>query len=109
MKIEAIYQHGRLEFTRPVAFKHEPVRVVVDIAECDLSSDSPSPSAQNARQTSQPGISATARAMLERLASIRDAPFPPGDSGEELTEKQQSRIEAFEARAEWRQEQGRVV
>ena len=32
MQIEAIYQDGRLEFTRPIHFKAGPVRLMIEVS-----------------------------------------------------------------------------
>jgi hypothetical protein len=110
MKIEAIYDHSRLEFTRPVQFKHGRVRLIVDLPEEAILAESIT-EAQAAEKptynTLAPEVQALAEAMMERLERIRNAPLPPEEALPPLTEKQQERIEAYALRAQRREEQGR--
>jgi hypothetical protein len=47
--------------------------------------------------------------MPAKLEAILNAPLPPDDQLPEVTPKQLERIEAFELRAQSREEQGRPV
>ena len=92
MQVEALYDHGRLEFTRPLQLRHERLRLVVEIPDEELVT--PTPPAYNL----PPEVLALAQAMRDKLDAIRDAPLPPDDELPELTEKQLERIEAFALR-----------
>lgn len=102
MRLEAIYNHGRLELSLPVQFKHDRVRLVVDVPDEDVALQPnphmlPNESWQRAQQ------------MLARFEAIRNAPLPPDDELPPLTPKQIERIEAFELRAQLREDQGRAA
>lgn len=49
------------------------------------------------------------KAMLDKFEVIRDALLPAGDALPDLTPRQLERIEAFELRAQMREEQGRPI
>ncbi len=36
MKIEAIYSHGRLEFAHAVRFKHDPVKIKIEVPDNEV-------------------------------------------------------------------------
>lgn len=99
MRIDAIYDHGRLEFTLPLQLKHGRVRIVVEVPDDEIVDT-------NDSSIMSPDLRRQARAMLTRFEAIRNAP-PLGDPPE-LTQKQLERIEAFEMRAQYRIEQGRT-
>lgn len=92
MQIEAMYDHGRLEFTRPLQLRHERLRLVVEVPDEELVT--PAPPAYNLPLE----VLALAQAMRDKLDAIRNAPLPPDDELPELTEKQRERIEAFDLR-----------
>ena len=103
MQIEAIYDHGRLAFVHPVQFKHDYIRLVVEVPDDEIFN-----------VTSQPDnlpkeLLEQAWAMLDKLATIRNATLPPDDELPELTPKQLERIQAFELRTQIRAEQGRAI
>lgn len=91
MKIEAIYEHGRLAFARPVQFKHERVRLLVEVADDEVA-DLPQP------LNVSPEIAEKAEAMRARLAQIRAAPYPPDDELPPLSAKAAERMAAFALR-----------
>ena len=97
MQVEVIYDHGRLEFTLPLQFKHERLRLLVEVPDEEIINLSNLPQ----------GILDQAQEMLAKLAAIRNTPLPPDDGLPEITPKQLQRIEAFELRAQLRAEQGR--
>ena len=92
MQVEALYDHGRLEFTQPLQLRHERLRLVVEIPDEELVTSTP-PTYDLPRE-----VLARAQAMRDRLDAIRNAPLPPDDELPELTEKQRERIAAFALR-----------
>ncbi len=111
MQVEAIYDHGKLEFSRPLRLRHQRIKVVVEVPdmEIDDSSYQPTPEAQRiadeidkqidaALNAPLPQVVEKATAMRDKLDAIRNAPFPPEDELPELTEKQLDRIDAFKLR-----------
>lgn len=92
MQVEAIYDHGRLEFTRPLQLRHEHLRLTVEVPDEELVT--PAPATYNL----PPEVLAHAQATRDKLDAIRNAPLPPDNELPELTEKQLERIEAFELR-----------
>ena len=97
MKLDAIYDNGKLKFISPVKLKSERFRVEVEVPDEEVEGCS----APESESSDLPeGLSQQAREMLDRLAAIRNAPLPPEDELPELTEKQQERIEAFALREE---------
>jgi hypothetical protein len=93
MQVEAIYDDGRLEFIHPLQLKHAKLRLMVTVPDEEIvSTDNP---------YNQPAeVLERAKAMLERMEAIRNAPLPLDDEIQELTEKQLERIEAFDLRDE---------
>ncbi len=91
MQVEAIYTHGQLQFLTPLKFKHDTLRVIVEVpdAEIEFSADD---------HGLPPEVIARAQAMREALDAIRDAPLPPDEQLTDLTQKQQERWEAFALR-----------
>jgi len=98
MQVEAIYDHGRLEFVHPLQLKHGRVRLLVEVPDEEVISVS----CNLPKELLEEG-----RALLAKLEAIRNAPLPPDDELTQLTPKQLQRIEAFELRAQLRVEQGR--
>jgi hypothetical protein len=102
MQVEAIYSQGGLEFVRPLKLKHDQLRLVVIVPDDEIdASDNP--------YNLEPEVLAEAQTMLAKFDAIRNAPRSAGQSISELSPKQLQRIEAFELRAQLRQEQGRPV
>ena len=102
MQIEAIYDHGRLEFIHPIQFKHGRLNLVVNVPDEEIVTE---PNLYNLPQE----VIDQAKALLARMDAIRNAPLPPDNDLPELTPKQLERIDAFELRAQMRIEQGRPV
>jgi len=102
MKLEAIYDRGRLEFSRPVKFKSDRVRLKVEVPDSEVIH----PPDQNHLPQE---LHKQAEDMLAKLEAIRNAPLPPDDQLPEVTPKQLERIEAFELRAQSREKQRRPV
>jgi hypothetical protein len=90
MKLEAIYDKGRLEFIHPIHFVRDRLRVVVEVPDQEVEApQDKAPAASMGRY---------AQALQARLDAIRNAPLPPDDELPEFTEKQRGRIEAFALR-----------
>ena len=102
MKLEAVYDRGRLEFSRPVKFKSDRVRIKVEVPDSEILHP---PDKDHLPQE----LRKQAGDMLARLKAIRNAPFPSDDQLPEVTPRQSERMEAFELRAQSREEQGRPV
>jgi len=92
MRVEALYDHGRLEFIDPLQLRHERLRLIVEVPDADLVSSTP------VTYHLPPEVLAQAQAMRDRLDAIRHALLPPDDELPELTAKQRERIEAFALR-----------
>lgn len=92
MRVEALYDHGRLEFIRPLPLRHECLKLIVEVP--DEALVTPMPATYNL----PPEVLAQAQAMRDRLDAIRHAPLPPDNELPELTAKQRERIAAFALR-----------
>ena len=107
MQIDAIYDHGRLEFVYPVKLKRERIRVRVDVPD----------EAVEAYQNALPEYSLAdfpgdVQKKVARMGALREsilAEFLPAGSEAEITDKQKERWEEFEFRNSIRREQGRPV
>lgn len=86
MQVEAMYDHGRLEFIHPMQFKHERLNLLVEVPDDEIVN------------TANPYNLPQEWLMLAKLEAIRNTPLPPDDELPELTPKQLERIEAFELR-----------
>ncbi|MBI2802629.1 MAG: hypothetical protein HYX63_20510 [Gammaproteobacteria bacterium] len=83
MRIEAIYDQGRLSFLSPIKLRHERLNVIVEIPEGEI----------------EEGAAATeldeyARQMINTLDSIR-LPPPLFERPERVTAEQHERLAAF--------------
>lgn len=92
MQVEVLYDHGRLEFTRPLQLRHERLRLLVEVPDEELVTP------MSTTHNLPPEVLAHAQVMRNKLDAIRNAPLPPDDKLPELTEKQLERIGAFELR-----------
>lgn len=92
MQVEAIYNHGKLEFIVPLQLKQENFRIQVIVPDDEI--------------IMQPvynlplHIIESAKATLARMETIRNTPLPTDKEPPELTAKQMERIEAFALRDE---------
>ena len=102
MQVEAIYNHGRIEFIQPLRLKHERFRLLVNVPDDELVAES-APHQLTAQTSAQ------AQAMLDKYAAILNAPVPNDDELPKLGTEYQERLEAIDLRAQLRQEQGRPV
>ena len=93
MQVEAIYNRGKLQFTKPIRLAHDcfPVQVVLPDNAIETNNNNP---AGGDEKSSRPHI----QAMLDDLNAILDAPVSPDENFPELTRKQEERVEAFELR-----------
>ncbi len=96
MQLEAIYKNGQLEFIRPVQFKHDHVRIVVEVPDEEVVT-------QQGEENQIPDeLKQQANELLDKLEAIRNPPISLGEELPELTEKQLERINAFALRDEIR-------
>lgn len=102
MQVEAIYHQGRLEFIHPLKLKHDYLRLGVLVPDEEIEA---SPSSF----ILSPAMEASAQEMLDKFSTILNAPLPPEDELPTLSPKHMERMEAFELRAQMREEQGRLV
>lgn len=91
MQVEAIYHHGKLEFTHPLQLKHDNLRLVVNVPDDEIVNTS------NPYNLPQEVIDLAAQ-MTERMDKIRNAPLPQDDQLPPVTAKTLDRIEAFALR-----------
>ena len=91
MQIEAIYDHGKLELTKPLQLKHQLVKVMVEIPDSEIE-------AVGEPYNLPPEVVEMANKMKRETDEILNAALPPDEKLPELTEKQRNRIEAFALR-----------
>jgi hypothetical protein len=91
MQVEAIYEHGRIEFAQPMQLKHDRVRVIVDVPDEEIVSDTES-------YNLPPEVFERAEKMRSRLDAVRHAPRPSDDQLPPVSAKTLERIEAFALR-----------
>ncbi len=108
MQVEAIYEQGRLEFSRPVRFKRDRVRLLIEVPDEEIVTE-PRVGQNDAARACvlTPEVQALAEEMQERLDRIRAAPAPPDDELPEVSEKHLERMEAFAFREQARGERGK--
>jgi hypothetical protein len=87
MQLNAIYDHGRLEFPSPIRFAHERFAVRVDIPEREVVTTAPS----------EP-LGVYAQALADRLDAVRRRPLPDTASLPALSDETDERIDAWAAR-----------
>lgn len=92
MQVEALYDHGHLEFIHPLQLRRQYLRLLVEVPDEELVTPIPN------TYSLPPEVLAQAQAMRDQLDAIRNAPLPPDDELPELTAKQRERIEAFALR-----------
>ena len=104
MQVEAIYDHGRLEFVHPLQLKHDHVRLVVVVPDEEIVDQ-----AGAIQQLVSEGIPEDVLKMAAEMAAQRDEilsqPFEDRQDGP-LTEEQEQRMRAFAFRDQLRREQG---
>jgi hypothetical protein len=92
MQVEAIYNHGKLEFIAPLQLTQENFRLQVILPDDAIIT-------QPAYNLPQHVIE-RAKATLARMETIKNTPLPADQEQPELTAKQMERIEAFALRDE---------
>lgn len=93
MQVEAIYDQGRLEFPYPLQFKHNRVRLVVEVSDDEIVTD--------ANPYNLPlEVLELAAQMRSQLDAIRNAPLSPDDQLPTISVKTMERIEAFALRVD---------
>lgn len=97
MQVEAIYDHGKLEFVSPLKLKHERFRVMVTVPDHELD-QAPAPDLSLINIPAD--LLERAQVTLSRMKAIKNAPLPADDQIPELTEKQLERIDAYALRDE---------
>lgn len=95
MEIEAIYDHGKLEFLRPVQLKHHRIKVIVDVPDIEIAT-------KQTPYNLPSEVVEMAKKMEKEMDRIRNQPMPSENDLPLLSEKQLERIEAFELRDEIR-------
>ena len=90
MQLNAIYDHGRLEFPSPIRFAHDRFAVRVDIPEREVITSAPT-------AASEP-LGAYAQALADRLDAVRQRPLPDTASLPPLSDETDERIDAWAAR-----------
>ena len=91
MLVEAIYDHGRLEFIHPMQFKHERFNLVVNIPDVEIVDT------YNPYNLPQEVIDLAAK-MTEGMDNVRSALLPPNEQLPPITAKTFDRIAAFALR-----------
>ena len=86
MRIEAVYDHGRLSFLQPVSLREERIRVIVEIPE-----DAIFPT------NSTPPLDDHSRALVAALDAIRNAPMS-ADATDDISPAAAERLAAFALR-----------
>ena len=87
MQLDAIYDHGRLEFPSPIRFAHDRFAVRVDIPEREVVTPA----------SSEP-LGTYAQALADRLDAVRRRPLPDTTSLPTLSDETDERIDAWAAR-----------
>lgn len=87
MQLNAIYDHGRLEFPSPIRFAHERFAVRVDIPEREV-----------VMSASSEPLGHYAQALADRLDAVRRRPLPDTASLPPLSDDTDERIDAWAAR-----------
>jgi len=94
MQVEAIYDHGRLEFVEPLRLKHERVRVRVEVPDEELASEVPEAGPQaDVLPPVDPEVERLAQSMRAALDAIHARAIP--DDLPEPSERYLERAAAF--------------
>lgn len=91
MQIEATLSYGQLEFSRPIQFKHDRVRLMVDVPDDEIVE-------LNDTYGLPLEVLALAMQMRARLDSVRNAPLRPDAELPPVLSKTLRRIDAFAQR-----------
>jgi len=97
MKVEAMYENGKLELVQPLRLKHERVRLVVTVPDHEVEEVQPS----DLNLSNLPAdVVERAKAVRARMDAIKNAPVPADEELPELTDEQLERLAAFALRDE---------
>lgn len=91
MQVEAIYDQGHLEFAYPLQFKHQRVRLMVEVPDDEIATP---PNPYNLPTE----VLERAAQMRSHLDAIRNAPLPSDDQLPPISAKTLERIDAFALR-----------
>jgi hypothetical protein len=91
MQVEAIYDQGRLEFVYPLQFKHQRVRLMVEVPDDEIATP-PNPYNLPAE------VLERAAQMRSHLDAIRNAALPSDEQLPPIPAKTLERIDAFALR-----------
>ena len=91
MQVEAIYDHGKLEFVTALQLRHDRVRLLVTVPDEEIMTEGDP-------YGLPPEVINLARTMREQLEAIRNAPLPADDELPALSDKYVERAAAFELR-----------
>ena len=91
MRVEAIYNQGRLEFVHPLKLKHDHLRLVVEVPDDEIVTQ---PNPYNLPSE----VLERAAQMRSQLDAIRNAPLPSDDQLSPIAAKTLERIDAFALR-----------
>ena len=93
MELEAIYEGGKLVFSRPVKFRQERVQMVVVVPDEVIEEAGP-------LYDLPKEVVEEADRIRARLDAIRNAPLPPDDELPPVTDKSTERMRAFALRVD---------
>ncbi len=91
MELEAVYEGGKLEFSRPVKFKRNRVHMMVNVPD-EAIEDAGSP------YDLPEEVVEEADRTRSRLDAIRNAPLPPDDELPPVSDKSMERMREFALR-----------
>lgn len=105
MRLEAIYNQGKLEFNPPLQFRHSRFAVKVDVPEQEITD----PKMFTLPSFDLSIFSTQVLAEIARLEAIQQAALDRPITKAVENEEEQLRWAAFSLRNESRREQGRIV
>jgi hypothetical protein len=95
MQVDAIYDHGRLEFVQPIQLKHERLSLIVQIPDSEIIKQV-EPYQLSKKQKREAAI------LLDRLQRVRDRPLSSEDRLSISEKKLDERLESMTCRDEIR-------
>jgi len=108
VQVKAIYENGRLEFTRPIQLKRDRVTLLVEVPDEDIVIDT----AETLPTYDLSEFPEEVRREVARMQEINEMAANmqlPACVNETDSEEQEQRTRAFELRNALRREQGRPV
>jgi hypothetical protein len=106
VQVKAIYENGRLEFTRPIQLKRDRLTLLVEVPDEDIVTDT----AETLPTYDLNAFPEEIRREVARMQAINEmaAKMPlPACVNDKDSEEQEQRTRAFELRNTLRREQGR--